>query len=144
MSLEGVGAVGVHLQGELRPGGSHRADRLDVATGFDLQLHPPVAVGHVGAHRGQQVVDRRLEPDGHAGVDRTANRAEVHGERHALSPQLGIEDGQLQRGLRHVVALDEGEVPGHVGGRQLVGRPAARAPSHVRITSQAPARCSLV
>ena len=70
--VEGVGGVRVDLERDVAEALAHRAHRLDVAAGLDLQLDPPVALGEVPLDRAQQVGDVVVDPDGHAAVDALA------------------------------------------------------------------------
>jgi hypothetical protein len=53
--------------------------------------------------------DRGVDADGHAAVDLFAHGAEELAEGFAAGAQLGVEQGRLDRGLRHVVAVDRME-----------------------------------
>ena len=105
-----VGAVGVGGQRELVPeGGAHPGQRDPVPPGLDLQLHPPVALLPVA---GDHVEERRgvvHDPDDDAGLDVGGGGPKVLGQRSARGPQLGVEDGGVQRGTGHGVAAHRGE-----------------------------------
>jgi hypothetical protein len=111
-----VGAVGVDLEQQvvaeaLADGG----DGFDVPPGLDLQLDAEVAVVEVAADDVEQLGDGGRDADGHAAVDLGASGPEVLGQRPVGGPELGVEHGQLDRGLGHRVPVHPRDEAGHVG-----------------------------
>jgi hypothetical protein len=104
---QGVGGVRVDLQeqvvAEALP---HRAHRLDVPAGLDLQLDPDVALVEVAADDVEQLRNRVHDPDGDTGWHAVTHRAEERRERLPRRAQLRVEQRHLDGGLRHRVALD--------------------------------------
>ena len=119
---ERVGAVGVdleeHLVTEALP---HGGDRVDVPTGLDLELDPPIAGADVAIDRVEQLGDAGHDPDRDAAVDPVADGAEVGGERASGGPQLGVEHGHLECGLGHRMTLDRRQPGGNARRGQRVG-----------------------
>ena len=105
-----VGGVGVDLErGVGADQVADRGDLLDVVARLDLQLDPDVAVVDVALHGGEQLVDRVVDADAHPARDAGGGGAEEVGERAVLRPELGVEDGHLERALGHRMAVQLGE-----------------------------------
>ncbi len=102
---EPVGGVGVDLQRHVAETLAHRAHRLEVPAGLDLQLDAPVALVEKVAHRAQQIGDGAMNANRDAAVDLGAHSAEVLAERFATRVQLSVEDRHLDGRLRHLVAV---------------------------------------
>ena len=100
-----VAGVRVDLQGEIGERIAHRTHRVDVPSRHDLELHPPVAVGHVPAHLVDQLVDGGGDAHRHADVDVRRGATKTIGERAPLGTQFGVEDGHLQTRLRGAISL---------------------------------------
>jgi hypothetical protein len=68
---QGIGRVGVHLQGQVGPALAHRAHHVHVPARLDLELDAGIAGRHVAFNLGQQLVQSRLDAhadaDGHSG-----------------------------------------------------------------------------
>ena len=106
---QGVGGVGVDLQEDLREALANRADRLDVVPGLDLELDAAVALREIAADDLDELGRILVDADRDAAVDGGTHGSEVLGQRDAGDPKLGVEDGHLERRLRHRMTVERPE-----------------------------------
>ena len=113
---QSVGSVGVDRErrvGERLPHGPHH---LDVAAGFDLQLHPLVARREVAP----DLLEHRFDgwSDAHADPtrDAVAHPSQPLRDGNALGPSPGVQHGGLHRGLGHAMSPNPGRPGRHVMG----------------------------
>ena len=112
-----VSGVGVDLQEDLREAFANGADGLDVMAGLDLELDAAVALREVTADDFDQLGRILVDADRDSAVDLGADCSQVFGQRNAGPSQLGVEDGHLERRLRHRMTVDRVEdLPDLVGG----------------------------
>ena len=85
--------------------------------GLDLELDAAIALGEVAADDFDELGRILVDADRDSAVDLGAHRSEMVAERDAGGSQLGIEDGHLERRLRHGMTVDRAEdLPDLVGG----------------------------
>ena len=114
---KGVGSVGVDLQEDLREAFANGADGFDVMAGLDLELDAAVALREVTADDFDQLGRILVDADRDSAVDLGADCSQVFGQRNTGPSQLGVEDGHLERRLRHRMTVDRVEdLPDLVGG----------------------------
>ena len=97
-------AVGIDLDGDVAPHfRAHRAHGVDVVTVLDLQLQARVTEVDVRGRVGNECLDAVVPADRDTGVDPRPGAPEMRRERDSLRPQLRVEHGGRQRGLRRVM-----------------------------------------
>ena len=89
----------------MREGLPHRRGLGDVVAGLDLELDAHVPLVEVAAHDLDERRGVALDADRHPRRHAVAERAEILAERAVLGAQRGVEDGELDAGFRHAVAL---------------------------------------
>ncbi len=105
----GEGVTAVRVRGERKSvtdGVTRRVQHRGVATRLDLALHAPVPVVEVAAEQLAEVRVVVAEPDRDAGVDAGAHRAEMRGERDAITVEATVEQRALEGSARRAVATD--------------------------------------
>ena len=122
-SRAGVRGVRIDLEEDVSEPLADRAHRLDVLPGLDLELDPAVALFEVALDGAQELVHVLVDADRDTAVDLGASAAEVLAEGHSLRTELGVEDGHLERALRHRVPAHapqrrRDELSGHVALRE--------------------------
>ena len=83
-----------------------RLHRLEVPPRLDLELDAAVALPEVPLHLVEELADRARDAHGDSGRHPLGDATEVAGQGDADRAQLRVEHGHLQRGLRHLVALE--------------------------------------
>ncbi|GAA5772907.1 hypothetical protein Aros01_09469 [Streptosporangium roseum] len=120
---EGVGGVGVDLQQEVvAEAFAHRADGGQVPAGFDLQFDPDVALVEVAADGVEQLGDGVHDAHRHPARHPVGGGAQEGGQGLAAGAELGVQDGGLQGGLGHPVALERFQCPVHAVGVGVGGQ----------------------
>ncbi len=114
----GIAAIAVDLEGEGPEVGADSGDRLDVPSRVDLQLDPPVALGHPLADRSDQGLHRVGHANRDAGHHLATGRPQAGGQGLVEGLAFGIEHGKLEGRLGHPVPLHPTEQRTHVGRRE--------------------------
>ncbi len=118
---EGVGGVRVDLEAEVVAEGlAHGGDRGDVLARLDLQLDPGVPLLEVVPDDPDGLLDGVLDAHGHPRGHGIDDPAEIGLEGLAVELEPRVDDGHLERGLRHRVADDMAQMPADGLGGEVV------------------------
>src|SRR5262245_32854787 len=93
--IDGICSIGVDLKRDVAEVLAHRSHRIEVVSGLDLELDPPVALLEVALDRSQQLDGSLVNADGDTTVDLVANGAEKRTERDVARVQRRVDDRHL-------------------------------------------------